>query len=78
MITYFERIKTIDKLVQAMKTGKPRELAAKLHMSERAIFDYLKTMKDMGAPITYSRGRQSYVYSKAGSFKIGFEAPHLV
>lgn len=75
MIYYFERIKTIDKLVQAMKTGRPRELAAKLHLSERATFDYIKTMKAMGAPIKYSHGRRSYIYTMAGSFKIGFEIP---
>lgn len=73
MISYFERIKTIDKLILSMNTGKPRELAAKLHLSERATFNYLKTMKALGAPIKYSHGRRSYVYQTAGSFKIGFE-----
>lgn len=73
MISYFERIKRMNDLIVIGKTGNPREFAAKMDMSDRSIYEYLKVMKAMGAPIFYNKGRRSYVYSASGSFKVGFE-----
>jgi len=64
---FFEQMKRferIDQLVRLKATGAPKELASKLNISERRMYDLINAMKEMGAPITYSHQRQSYYYEK--------------
>jgi predicted DNA-binding transcriptional regulator YafY len=49
-------------------------LAKKIGISERSLYDYLKIMKDMGAPVSYSRDTGSYYYKEYGQFRIAFIA----
>ena len=45
------------------QTGSPNELASKLGISIRTLYNYIAFMrKDMKAPITYDFQRLSYVY----------------
>ncbi|KAA2239729.1 HTH domain-containing protein [Chitinophaga agrisoli] len=66
------RLQRIDYLIQIKGTGTPAQLAQKLGMSKRSIFDYLNLMKEFGAPIKFCNFRQSYYYDEDGSFKITF------
>jgi predicted DNA-binding transcriptional regulator YafY len=66
------RLKRLDQLIQLELTGRPTELAGKIGISERSIYDYLKLMRQMGAPIKFSHERRSYYYEPAGRFLIGF------
>lgn len=68
----FERLERIDYLIRIKGTGTPAELATRIGVSERSIFEYLNLMKDLGAPIKYSQYRQSYYYDEEGSFVISF------
>ena len=44
-------------------TGSPKQLASKLAITERSVYNYIAFMrKDMKAPITYDFQRLSYVY----------------
>jgi predicted DNA-binding transcriptional regulator YafY len=70
---YFVRLQTIDRLIRIKGTGPPRQLAGKLGISERALYDFLELMKDMGAPITYNKNRQSYMYKEDGGFEMLFK-----
>ncbi|MBC8032700.1 MAG: HTH domain-containing protein [Chitinophagaceae bacterium] len=70
----FERFKRIDQLIRIKGTGTPSQLAKRLGFSERTVYDYINTMKDMGAPIKYCNFRQSYYYEEDGFFQIGFYA----
>ncbi|HMH20726.1 MAG TPA: HTH domain-containing protein [Puia sp.] len=69
----FQRLKRIDHLIQIKGTGTPAELAEKVGISERSIYEYVGLMKDFGAPIDYSRLRKSYYYKEEGQFTIGFQ-----
>jgi predicted DNA-binding transcriptional regulator YafY len=70
--TLINRLKSIDCLIQMQNTGNARELAERLEITERSVYNYLNLMKNMGAPITFSSYHQSYVYEGDGKFFIGF------
>lgn len=63
----------MDQLIQIKATGPPAELAAKIGISERSIFEYLNLMREMGAPIKFSHMKKSYYYVHDGYFQIGFQ-----
>ncbi|MGX5817844.1 HTH domain-containing protein [Chitinophaga lutea] len=69
---YFERLQTIDHLIRIKGTGKPSQLAKRMHISERTLYEFLKLMKDLGAPIEYDRYKESYYYGEKGGFTIEF------
>jgi predicted DNA-binding transcriptional regulator YafY len=70
--TLINRLKSLDYFIKSQTTGNARELAEKLEITERSVYNYLNLMKSMGAPIVFSSYRQSYVYENNGGFFIGF------
>ena len=68
----FQRLNRIDHLIRIKGTGTPTELADKIGMSERSMYEYIRLMKEFGAPVVYSRSRKSYYYLEDGSFTIRF------
>jgi len=68
----FQRLNRIDHLIRIKGTGTPSELADKIGMSERSTYEYIRLMKEFGAPVGYSRQRKSYYYQQEGSFIIRF------
>lgn len=68
----FHRLERIDQLIRIKATGTPTELASKLGISERSVYEYLNLMKELGAPIKFNSYRQSYYYDEEGSFTISF------
>ena len=67
------RLKRLDALIAAKRTGTPKQLAEKLGLSERTVRNYITTLKELGAPIHYDRKRQSYCYIEDGRFRFTFE-----
>lgn len=67
------RLIRIDYLIRLKATGSPTDLGQKIGISERSIYEYIRLMKEFGAPIAFSRQRNSYYYLNEGSFKIKFE-----
>lgn len=68
----FDRLVRIDYLIHLKATGSPADLGNKIGLSERSIYEYIRLLKTFGAPITFSRTRNSYIYLTEGNFKIGF------
>jgi len=68
----FQRLSRIDQLIRIKGTGTPSELAGKIGISERSTYEYIRLMKDFGAPVLYSRQRKSYYYKQDGRFLISF------
>jgi hypothetical protein len=59
----------IDTLIRMAQTGTPKELAAKVGMSERTVFGYLAYMKNqLNAPIEYDTANSSYCYFRECAF----------
>jgi predicted DNA-binding transcriptional regulator YafY len=67
-----ERLQRIDTLIRQQSTGSPRELGQKLGISERSARKYVNTLREMGAPISFSRRHNSYCYLEAGGFSFRF------
>ena len=66
------KIERIDQLIRLKATGTPSQLAKRLSISERSVFNILNMMKELGAPIHYSGFRQSYYYEESVNFRFGF------
>ena len=64
-----KRLIVMDGLLSQKSTGKPQVFAAKVNVSERTLYEYLRYMKDeLDAPIKYSRSQNTYYYAEQGSF----------
>jgi biotin operon repressor len=72
MKSLLKKLNKLDFLIYGQSTGSPASLGDKIGMSERSVYDYLKLMKEMGAPISYSRSKSSYFYQADGRFTIRF------
>ena len=56
-------IKKIHSMILSKSTGKPKELALKLNVSERTIYNYIHFMRsELKAPIKYNRIKGTYLY----------------
>ena len=69
---YFIRLESLDHLIRIKGTGSPRELAKRLNISERSIYEYIGLLKTLGAPIRYSKFRRTYYYEDAGFLHFRF------
>ena len=72
MKSLLQRLIRLDHLIRFKSTGTPADCAHKIGISERSLYDYLKILKDLGAPVRFSRGRQTYYYTEGGHFYISF------
>ena len=70
---YIDRIESIDRLVRIKATGTPKELADRLKISERSLYETLNLMKELGTPIRYSNDKRSYFYENEGAFSFQFK-----
>ena len=73
MLDYFTRLETLDYLIRSKRTGAPRDLARRLKISERTLYDFLEVMRSLGAPIEYCKLTKTYYYTEKGSFNIRFK-----
>jgi len=59
-----ELLQRIYNLIETSCTGTPGEFARRIRISERHLRDIIDEMKDMGAPINYSRRNETYYYTE--------------
>ncbi|MDQ6477418.1 HTH domain-containing protein [Dyadobacter sp. LHD-138] len=69
---YLERFDRLHHMIRRKATGSPAELAEKLNLSERATFEYIRVMREMGAPIAFCPHRRTYYYEREVQFNMGF------
>jgi predicted DNA-binding transcriptional regulator YafY len=74
MKSLLHRLIRLDHLISHKSTGTPADCAQKVGISERSLYDYLKLLKEMGAPVKFSRARRTYYYSEGGHFHVSFMA----
>ncbi|GHU87353.1 hypothetical protein FACS1894155_00220 [Bacteroidia bacterium] len=65
-----ELLQRIHKLIDAACTGTPYEFAGRLRISERYLRKIIDEMKDLGAPIDYSRKNITYYYVEPFEIKV--------
>ena len=54
MKSLLHRLIRLDHLISHKSTGTPADCAQKVGISERSLYDYLKLLKEMGAPVKSS------------------------
>lgn len=54
-------------------TGSPKECAQKLEISKSRFYEFLEELDILNIPVKYDRNLKSYVYSKSGRLRLGFE-----
>lgn len=72
MKSLLHRLIRLDHFIHYKSTGSPTDFAKKIGISERSLYDYLKILKEMGAPVRFSRGRRTYYYTEDGHFHVTF------
>ena len=80
-MTFIEKLKMIeriDQLIRMKATGNAKDLAGRLGVSRRTVFDVLEIMKNLNAPILFNNVIQSYVYQYEGSFNVSFSSPEKI
>jgi hypothetical protein len=66
------RIIYLDSLVRTKSTGSVKQLAKKMNLSERAVYQYINILKDLGGPIKFCKKRSSYYYEYGGKVVMSF------
>ena len=64
LLKYIERLKRMDDLIRRKATGNAQEFAEKLGISQSQLFQDLKEMKELGAPVNYCQISRSYEYTR--------------
>ena len=72
LIQTIEKLERLDILIWLQITGKPRELARKLGISQSTLYLLLNLAKKLGAQITYNPSSCTYQYTKPMRFIAGF------
>jgi hypothetical protein len=61
------KIKHLIHLIKQEGTGTPGELAKRLDLSERMLYNYVRLLKeDLNAPVEYNKFRRTYHFSQQG------------
>lgn len=67
LFTQINKLEQIHFHIEHKSTGRPKEFARRLRISERTLFRLLGVLKDYGVEIEYNRLRSTYEYkSKYG------------
>ncbi|MDP4207206.1 MAG: HTH domain-containing protein [Bacteroidota bacterium] len=74
---YLNRIKLLDQLIRQQNTGTPKELALKLGLGERQVYNLIEELKEMGTPVQYSRCLKTYYYEHPVKLNINFYVEHV-
>ncbi len=60
----------LDNLIVKEITGSPKQLASRLSITERTVYNYISFMKKaLNAPIVYDYNRMSYIYNNDCEFR---------
>lgn len=61
-IKSLERLQQLHSLIETECTGSPMEIARKMEISERSVYNLLEYLRDFNALIGYDRSRKTYYY----------------
>ena len=59
------RLNRLHRLIKMCNTGSPDELAHKLHISKRHLYNVLDNLRALGAKIDYSRSDYTFYYTNS-------------
>jgi biotin operon repressor len=68
-----DQLERLHQLIKSGSTGSPAELAHRLGVTDRTVKKYISDLRKLGARIEFCRYRSTYYYSKAVTFRFGYE-----
>lgn len=72
---YYQHIYHLIQLIELQLTGTPNEIAKKLGVSERTVYNYLSLLQDVFfVELAYNRLKQSYCFTKQGRLNWRWQA----
>ena len=72
ILKYIQRLQHMDSLIRRSATGEPEVFARKIGLCRSTLMDYLRELREMGAPIGYCKNRGSYFYKEEKQLFIGY------
>jgi hypothetical protein len=68
------KIQQLIELIEKGETGKPKQIAIQLGVTERQLYKYLDILKsEFNAPIKYSRSKETYFFSEQGKIDLRWQ-----
>lgn len=64
VIEDLKQLHKVHIMIQQKKTGSPEEFASELCVSRRKMYYLLDAIKSLGAPISYSRTKHTFFYTR--------------
>ena len=71
-IRQIERLQLLNKLLEQERTGTPEELAQRLGIKRRTLYDMIESIKSLGADVVYDRKLQTFYYRNHQKIKVNF------
>lgn len=71
------RLNKLHKLIKMQNTGTPQELANRLHISKRHLYNVLDDLKMLGAKIGYSRNNCTFYYKNHFDLNLYLQVEYL-
>ncbi len=71
-IHQIEKIQKLNKLIEAEKTGTPKEFAQKLNTSKSKLYELLDDLKSFGVEVKYNRKVKTFYYADSSKLDINF------
>jgi len=62
LLTNLKRAERIHECIEQKCTGEPEEFARKMGISRSTLYQIIRELKSLGAPIVYCKYRQSFRY----------------
>ena len=71
------RLNRLHQLIKMCNTGSPDELAQKLHISKRHLYNVLDNLRALGAKIDYSRSDSTFYYATSVELHLDLQVEYL-
>ncbi|WP_428657435.1 HTH domain-containing protein [Runella sp.] len=72
LTSQIQRYKQLHQLIIKGATGSAKQLADKLGITERHVYNYLKELREMNIPIEYDPIWQTYYYTQPVHFEFSY------
>ena len=69
---HFDQLNRMHTLIKFRRTGTPDEFANRIGVSRSQMFKLLSQLRDLGAPIYFSKLRQTYAYRRSVELRLGY------
>jgi biotin operon repressor len=76
-LKYIERLRRIDQLIRQQRTGSALELAARMGISRRQLYNLIEELKEFGLPVCFNRSSKTFFYEYNCKLEINIEVKDL-